>query len=257
MSDQQKSSGRDVFRELETQNPDIARVFYNFRLQSEGIGGGAIVADHDKVEYRKFELVRDIPMHVFIPTVLLSIGIIAISAAVGLVRFLIVHYQAILLSVGGACVGVGVILLVIPIGSSPLRTVTPPKAFTEDPLQELKDLTERTVSRLRTAYRLQLCSVLAVGSIFVALIVWSMVMVSQDRILYASAFGSSGIAMVILTQWKWQPFDRINKARQLADKADTLATGLRLRIATISEIDEPSKRAKAQWNAVKDYLAHS
>jgi hypothetical protein len=81
--------------------------------------------------------------------------------------------------------------------------------------------------------------------------------VSQNRILYASAFGSGSVAMVILTQWKWQPFDRINQARQLADNADTLATGLRLRMKTISEITDPSKRSTAQWEAVEAYLKRS
>jgi len=82
-------------------------------------------------------------------------------------------------------------------------------------------------------------------------------MVSKERLLYASAFGSGGVAMVILTQWKWQPFDRINQARKLADDADTVATALRLRMKTISEITDPSLRSKAQGDVVNEYLEHS
>jgi hypothetical protein len=128
---------------------------------------------------------------------------------------------------------------------------------TGSPVQELKELAERAASRLRAAYRLQLWAVLAVGAIFIALIVWSMVMVSQERILYASAFGSGSVAMMVLTRWKWQPFDRINQARRLADDADILATGLRLRMKTISEITDPVKRSKAQWDAINEYLKRS
>jgi hypothetical protein len=146
------------------------------------------------------------------------------------------------------------VLLMGQIGKSPLRNVVPPREDSESPLQELESLAERTAVRLRAAYLLQLWTVIGVGILFVAIIVWSMIMVTQSRILYASAFGSSGVAMIILTQWKWQPFDRINQARKLADNADTLATGLRLRMKTIAEIPDPSERSKAQWEAVAAYL---
>lgn len=96
-----------------------------------------------------------------------------------------------------------------------------------------------------------------VGCIFVALIVWSIIMVTKNKLVYATAFGSGSVAMAILTRWKWQPFDRINDARRLADKADTLATGLRLRMKTISEIKNPTARAKAQWDAVTEYLSYA
>lgn len=153
--------------------------------------------------------------------------------------------------------GAGFVLLVIHLGTAPLRDVDPPQEDSDNPLQELKNLAERTASRLRAAYRFQLSAVITVGAVFIGLVVWSMVMVSQKQILYASAFGSGGVAMVILTQWKWQPFDRINEARRLADNADTLATGLRLRMKTISEIQDPRERAKAQWEAVEQYIDRS
>jgi hypothetical protein len=182
---------------------------------------------------------------------------LAYAGIPAVVRFLAIYWQAVLLPTGGVCVGASIVLLVTRVGASPLSAVAPPEEKTEDPLQELKELAERTASRVRASYRLQLWTVLAVGGIFITLIVWSMVLVSQERILYASAFGSGSVAMMILTRWKWQPFDRINQARRLADNADTLATGLRLRMKTISEISDPSERSKAQWDAVEKYLERS
>lgn len=287
-----KSSGKNVFRELEVQNPDVARAFRTFRRRSEPPGeyfdsareerqsrppgeysgptlgypaaesewtipgyGGAF--DYEGTVSRTIKhKSRASPIAAYVLLLIgIAIGVITVGPA--LVRLLTTHWQAVLIPLGGVCAGAGAVLLVSRIGASPLRAVAPPKANAEDPLQELKDLAERTAARLQTAYRLQLWAVLAVGAIFIILIIWSVVMVSQNRILYASAFGSGSVAMMILTQWKWQPFDRINQARRLADNADTLATGLRLRMKTISEITNPSKRAKAQWDAVEEYLKHA
>jgi hypothetical protein len=188
--------------------------------------------------------------------VLLLVGIGLVAAVIGprVFHFLVGHWQAILLPLGGICMGGGAVLLGSHAGASPMGSVIPPRTDTEDPLRELKDLSERTASRLRSAFRLQICAVLAVGVLFLVLILWSVVMVNQNRILYASAFGSGSIAMLILTQWKWQPFDRINQARQQADNADILATGLRLRMETISAIPDLAERSHAQWEAVEEYL---
>jgi hypothetical protein len=153
--------------------------------------------------------------------------------------------------------GAGIVLSVSRLEVAPLRRIDPPNGQSDDPLQELEDLATRTASRLRSAYRCQLSAVVIVGAILASLIVWSMVMVSQKQILYASAFGSGSVAMMILAKWKWQPFDRINEARRLTDNADTLAVGLRLRMRTISEIEDPDERAKAQWEAVEQYLSRS
>ena len=195
----------------------------------------------------------------FIALVLLLVGIGFVAFVVGpsVFHFLVGHWQSVLLPLGGICAGGGAVLLGSHVGSSPLGSITPPRTDTEDPLKELKDLSERTASRLRSAFRLQLWAVLVVGILFVVLILWSVVMVSQNRILYASAFGSGSLAMLILTQWKWQPFDRINQARRQADNADTLATGLRLRMATISAIPNLTERSRAQWEAVEEYLKSS
>jgi hypothetical protein len=275
-------SGKIVFRELEIQNPAIREVFRTFRQLSAQrrlshnrpvapafpsayafpsspattpayASPSASPAATPAPEYRS--LLRQFSL----ASILLLSGIVAFAVAVGPValRFFASHWKMVLGSAGAACVGASVVLLVGRVGASPLRSITPPQVNADDPLQELKDLAERTASRLRTAYRLQLGGVLVVGCLFTALVVWSIVMVSQERILYASAFGSGSVAMLILTSWKWQPFDRINQARRLADNADTLATGLRLRMATISEISDPSERAQMQWNAVAEYIDRS
>ncbi|MFZ1083361.1 MAG: hypothetical protein WAN35_00195 [Terracidiphilus sp.] len=200
---------------------------------------------------------------IFINIIVLTVFLVGIGFLSSIVRgpsifnFLSGHWQSVLLPLGGICAGVGVVLLGSRIGSSPLGSITPPRTDTEDPLRELKDLSERTASRLRSAFSLQISAALAVGILFIILILWSVVMVSQNRILYASAFGSGSVAMLILTQWKWQPFDRINEARKLADNADILATGLRMRMATISAIPDLTERSRAQWQAVEEYLKSS
>ena len=193
---------------------------------------------------------------VFLAVALLTVGLIALAFVIGpsVLRFLQHHWKAIVLPTAGFSVGAGMVILVSLIGRSPLRNVAPPRDDSKDPLREIESLAERTARRLRVAYLLQLGTTISVGVLFLALIAWSMVMVSQERILYASAFGSGGVATAILTKWKWQPFDRINQARKLADDADILATGLRLRMKTIAEIADPVERSKAQWEAVSEYL---
>jgi len=273
------TSAKNVFQELETHNPSVAEAFRSFRkhgIASEPLTaypkdiGARLSRRQDLAKWTdvtsygliQFESAPASPQAAHRPALaiaLLLIGIIAVGAVAGhaVLVFLTMHWKALLLPIGGVCTGAGAVLLALRIGNSPLRAIAPPDVESKDPLQELKSLAERTASRLRTAYSLQLWAVLVVGSLFIILIIWSVVMVSQQRLLYASAFGSGSVAMVILTQWKWQPFDRINEARKLADNADTIATGLRLRMATISEIVDPSVRAKAQWDAVREYLERS
>ncbi len=269
----QRSSAKNVFRELEIQNPAAAKALRAFRppeFQKPAVAERILYEFHFD-EYEKCcrpkssHKQRRIGFMIF----LIAFGLLEFSLLIGgiiaglgpTVRFLGTHWKAILLLLGGVlggvCLGAGAVLAAIRVGVSPLSSIAPPNVDTEEPLQELKELAERVASRLRAAYRFQLCAVITVGIIFIGLIVWSMIMVSRDRILYASAFGSSSVAMMILTRWKWQPFDRINNARKLADNADTLATGLRMRMKSVSEIADPHERAKAQWDAVKEYLEFS
>lgn len=264
-----EASENRAFRELEDHNPAVAKAFRAFRDHATALDSQKHIDLSSPTEETTLAAPSEIPPELgyrpstilmrVIGLVLLIGGLVAFGLSVGpsVIPFLQQHWKNILLPTGGACLGAGVVLLVSRLGTAPLLGVDPPNENSDDPLQELKDLAERTSSRLRAAYRFQLSTVVTVGAIFVGLIVWSMVMVSQERILYATVFGSGGVAMAILTQWKWQPFDRIDQARRLADNADTLATGLRLRMKTISEIEDPTKRSEAQWNAVSEYLARS
>lgn len=188
--------------------------------------------------------------------VLLLIGLVALGVVIGpyVFRFVVQYWRILLLCISAACIGASVVLVLSRVGIKPLRGIQPPSADTDEPLKELEGLAERTAVRLKTAYTVQVSLVVAVFTIFAGIVAWSMVMISQKRLAYASAFGSGGVAMLVLSKWKWQPFDRIARARKLADQADILATALRMRIRTIEQIGDPATRAKAQWEAVAEYL---
>jgi hypothetical protein len=190
---------------------------------------------------------------------ILVAGLVAIGYVVGptIYKIFIASWKTILLSLGGVCVGSGFILLFGKIGKKPLKNVEPPDGSSDHPLEELEGLAFRTVSRLKTAYQLQIILTCSVATLLLFVVLWSIYMVTQNQLMYATAFGSSGIGMLILSKWKWQPFERVAEARKLADDADILAAGLRLRIKSISEIPDPKERAQAQWDAVSEYLDRS
>jgi hypothetical protein len=257
-----------VFRELETQNPAVARSFRMFRqhaqpptspTDTEANYIESLQFSLSGIELEQNALYRKSYLWSTIAFLLVVAGLVALGITLGppVLSFISKHWKEIVLPVGCACLGSGGVLFVSRHGATPLRDITPPEEDAEDPLNELNDLAERTASRLRSAYRFQLSAVVIIGVVFMGLIIWSAFMVSKEKILYASAFGSGSVAMAILTQWKWQPFDRINQARRLTDNADTLATVLRLRMQTISEIQDSKERAKAQWEAVEQYLKWS
>jgi len=183
-------------------------------------------------------------------------GLVAFSIVLGppIIRFVAAHWRAVLLCMGAASVGAALAVGLGQVGFRPLQKLSPPDAHSDEPLRELERLAERTAQRLRAAYRIQVCLLAIVFAGFIAVVAWTMALVSQERMAYASAFGSGSVAMLILSKWKWQPFDRVAQARRLADQADVLATALRLRMRTIQEIEDPVARAKAQWEAAGDYL---
>ena len=191
--------------------------------------------------------------------VILSIGIVALFYVLGsnLFNLIINSWRTILLATGGCLIGAGVILIVRRFEENPLRKIEPPDENAENPLEELQSLAIRTVSRLRTAFHIQISLVIFIATVLVVVLFWSIVMITQEKMLYGTAFGSGGVGMLVLTKWKWQPFDRIAATRKLADDADILATGLRIRMQSIMKIDNPKERAQAQWDAVNDYLASS
>ena len=192
-------------------------------------------------------------------TMILIAGLVAIGFVIGptLYRIVVTSWKTILLSLGGVFIGSGFILIFGRIGKQPLKKVEPPDSTSDQPLAELECLASRTVSRLQTAYQIQISLICIVAAILLFVILWAVLMVTQNRLMYATAFGSSGIGMIALSKWKWQPFERVAEARKLADDADILTTGLRLRIKSISEITDPKERAKAQWDAVSEYIDRS
>jgi hypothetical protein len=167
------------------------------------------------------------------------------------------YWKPILSSLGGACFGAGIILAVGRLGKAPLKNIQPPDDTTNEPLEELERFVERSGSRLRTAYRVQMALIWLVALTIFAVIGWSILMVTKHQLMYATVFGTTGVGMLALSRWKWQPFERVADARRLADNADILATGLRMRIESISKIPDPKERAEAQWRAVTDYLKQS
>lgn len=194
--------------------------------------------------------------HSILRWVLLLLGIVVIGIIVGpaVFNFVAGHWNVLLLCLGAALVGAAIVLGFSRFGSQPLRNVAPPVPDTNEPLKELEKLAERSTARFKTAYRIQVSFVIGVFVGFAALVSWSMFMVSQKRVAYASAFGSSGAAMLVFSKWKWQPFERMSEARRLSDQADALATALRLQIMTMEEIKDPVARAKAQWKTVAEYI---
>ena len=137
-------------------------------------------------------------------------------------------------------------------GIRPLQTIGQLDAESATPLGEIEKLAARSVQRLRSAYQIQLALSVAVAVGVGAAFLWSIVMVSMHEMEYATALGSGGLGATVLAA-RWQPFDRVVRARFLAEQADVLATGLRIRMATIEQIADPRARQKAEWNAVKEY----
>ena len=128
-------------------------------------------------------------------------------------------WKTMLLSLGGVCIGSGFILIFVRIGRKPLKNIKPPDDTSDQPLAELELLAGRTVSRLRTAYQMQISLICIVAALLLFIILWSIYMVTQDQLMYATVFGSSGIGMLALSKWKWQPFERVTEAPKNAEHA--------------------------------------
>lgn len=193
----------------------------------------------------------------------LALGLIFLVAAViifsiyvgpNLYHFFLSYWKILLLIIGGFLAGSGLIMVLGHVDRDPIREIQALESQSDEPLQELERLAKRTVSRLRAAYRLQIVLVCMVFFVLLLLLGWSLYMITKNRLTYAAVFGSTGVGMLILSRWKWQPFDRVTQARKIADEADILATGLWLRIKSLSEISDPKERAQAQWQAVREYL---
>jgi hypothetical protein len=244
---------RDKSQAITIEDSVVSSPIAQYSVASSPICSNRLMADN-MLMYRDMKAYRSI-----FGILILIAGIVAIGFVFGqtLYKILIGNWKTIFISLGGICIGAGIILIFGRIGKKPLKKVEPPDGTSEEPLTELERLANRTVSRLRTAYRIQVSLISVVAAIVCFVILWSIYMVTNNRLAYATAFGSTSIGMLALSKWKWQPFERMAEARKLADDADILATGLRLRINSISQITDPKERAQAQWVAISEYLDRS
>lgn len=252
----ESTDGKRILREAKRQNPSVALRLSELKRKADiAFGDDHIeIAASPRVSFVRVSASRRGGI------IFSLIGIVAIGIAVGppVYDLFCKYWREFLLGLGCACVGAGSILLIRRVGDKPLSDIRlHHHESREEPLSELEYLARRSASRLRSAYRIQAYLVCAISMVFIGVVYWSILMVAQRRLEYGVSFGSGGVGMLILSMWKWQPFDRMSKARKLADDADVLATGLRLRIKSISEIKEPEMRADAEWRAVQDYLSMS
>lgn len=249
---------RDVIWALERDNSSVHDSLRAMRSHA-GVPSGTTPPRRRAESYEDmhFKIAYSVQAHwSIIPLILFLVGFIALVFVIvpPIIKFILAHWKTTLLCIGTASVGAGLALALGRIGFRPLQRLTAPDPNSNEPLRELQDLAQRTAQRLKTAYRIQVSLLVAVFTGFAAVVAWTIALVSQKRISYASAFGSGSVAMLILSKWKWQPFDRMAEARRLADQADVLATALRLRMRTIHEIKDPEVRSKAQWKAAADFL---
>jgi hypothetical protein len=156
------------------------------------------------------------------------------------------------LAVGLASLLASIVMTLRGAGREPMPFVPPPDARPNVPLAEIQCLAFRAAGRLRSSYHAEIVIAIGMIALIAGILVWSVFMVGTGRLEYGTALGSGSIAAAVLAM-KWQPFDRVGQARSRAEKADVLATGLRVRLAAIAEIDDPGERQRAAWRAVTDY----
>lgn len=128
-------------------------------------------------------------------------------------------------------------------------------AESDHPLSELEHFARGEAERLKLSYSLQLKIVIGVGIAFSVVLAWALVMASRKDTETAAYLGSGSLGGAVMTQWKWQPFEKIGEARRVASAADALSMGLRMRMRTISGIADPIARQAAEWTAVTEFLA--
>jgi hypothetical protein len=179
-----------------------------------------------------------------------GLSLLWIFAGSRAVPFLVRHRQAFALGFGAALVCSGFPLLGLMLRTAPNGRLDPRGA---EPVSELSRFADRCAQRHHVAYRLQMTLVVATALLLLGLVVWSIVLVTLNRLQYGIALGGGSAGGVILTSTKWQPFDRAARARKDADRADVLAVGLRTRLRTIAAITDPRERHRAEWEAIRDF----
>jgi hypothetical protein len=165
--------------------------------------------------------------------------------------FVLKHQTAFAIGFGATCIGGGLPLLANAFRPARILPGAHLNPNAEQPVSELSKYAERCATRHHTAYRIQLGMVIAIAILLVAIVIWSVVLVTLNRLQYGVALGSGSVGGLVLTSAKWQPFDRTATARRDVDRADALAVGLRARLQTISAIQDPQQRQLAEWRRSK------
>jgi hypothetical protein len=262
-------SRKSVLHELEDQNPAVAVVFQKLRHSVSHLSSSAAPFPLNAgaaSRHRRFHILG------LFSTVNVALALIALFWVASLLLSLtdssslvrdaegrmVVQpdrdWLSVLLPIAAFVAGAVGVLAFGRLNTAPLQYIEPPDENSDIPLIELAGLAERTASRLRIAYRVQLTIELTVAVLFVALVVWSMVLASEQRTLYASVFGAGAAATAIVGLWKWRPRRRVEHVRRLLREANSLATGLRVTARNLFAIRNPCKRANAQWKTVEQYL---
>jgi len=185
--------------------------------------------------------------------------LVLVAAAVGF--FLVLAHPAIarsLLAVVGGLAAIAILAAIVTaaldwlIGRGEKRRHRV-NVETEEPLDELEKMARSHAARLHGSHRIQTIFACAVFVLLMALLAWGAVLVTLQRTAMGAFFGSGGVGGGALLA-KWQPFDRINTARDQANAAEALAFGFRERLKTIREIPDPKERQAIQWQATKEFM---
>jgi len=171
-----KSDSKDLVRELERQNPQVATAFRKFRRRGQPVVVQREARDYSRQDIsRRMHILSDraslmravpramvysaasnAPLKMAVILVLIALSAVGVFVAPRASAFLRTNWQTFLLPLAGLLLGAAVVILISRFNATPLGGVKPPDPSSADPLQELKDLAERSFARLRTSYKLQL-----------------------------------------------------------------------------------------------------
>jgi len=170
-----------IFERVALQNENIAKSFKQFRQQLNNtqsppcptqdsptatvLYSRQISSDLDSTQAYTPAPERNKKTLLILGVVTLIIGALATCYATtpNFGETLLSSIKITLLTISGFCIGLGSILIFENINKNPLKDISPPNTKTNDPLVELKHLAERTVSRLKTAYQVQITTAIPGG----------------------------------------------------------------------------------------------
>jgi hypothetical protein len=160
----------------------------------------------------------------------------------------------------GLLIGVVVLLSITGLAALTFRAfVKPSRAFRgversaiEDPLNVVSSFMKSTRQRYRSTWVVLLIVALAHALLTVGALVTAIVLVTGKGTGTGAVFGSGGVGGVFMGV-AWHPWERVNKASQLASTADALNMGLHLRVAMVMQITDVEKRQQEVWKVVLEF----